>query len=81
MEKAFDSVWIHRLIYTLKEKGVVGELFAMLNLFSIAYEKQIAFILIDEHNNFDFKSEIGLRQISVLSPVLFIIYIDDFLKN
>ena len=77
MEKAFDSVWINGMMHKLKEKGVVGKLLAILH----AFLKNIAYIQIDKDDTSEFKIETGLPQGSVLSPVLFVLYIDDFLKD
>ena len=78
MEKVFDTVWINGMIYKLKENGVVKKLFAIMHTF---LKNKIAYIQIDKQDSFEFKIERGLPHGSVLSPVLFILYIDDFLKD
>ena len=78
MEKALYSVLINGEIYKLKDKGVVGKLLAILHTF---LKNRNAYIQIDKYDTSEIKVETGLPQRSVLSPVLFVLYIDDFLTD
>lgn len=79
-QKAFYSVWIPGLISKLYNYGVTGKFLSLINSFLC-----IRFVCIKINGTVgDFKKIcflIGLPQGSVLSPLLFIIYIAEMLQN
>ena len=81
-EKAFNSVWIGGLI-KIEREGSGWKTTCHLAHF---YKKQncaltYCYILIDTHDTSEFKIETELPPGSLLSPVLFILFIDDFFKD
>ena len=76
-EKAFDSVWIPGLIVKLNRHGIKGKL---LRIISTYLSGRIMSLRINSYFGRDRHClEYGLPQGSVLSPLLFIIYIADLL--
>ena len=79
-QKAFDSVWIPGLITKLYNYGVTGQFLSLINNFLCNRS-----VRLKVNGNFgDFRkifSLIGLPQRSVLSPLLFILYITELLGN
>ena len=78
IEKAFDSVWLDGLIYKLKNLKINGKMLKMIDVFLRSRKGKIH---LDPYTSPLFGIFIGLPQGSVLSPVLFIIFISDFLSN
>ena len=66
------------IIYKWKKKGVAGNPLPILQTFP---RNRIAYIRIDKHDTSEFKIKTELPQKCVLSPVLFILPIDEFLKD
>ena len=79
-QKAFDSVWIPGLITKLYNYGVTGQFLSLINSFLCNRHVRIKI-----NGNFgEFQricALIGLPQGSVLSPLLFILYIAEMLQN
>ena len=76
LEKAFDSVWIDGLLFKLQNSGITGYLLSIIQAF-LSYK--LSFIKIGNYRSNDFPIHIGLPQGSVLSPTLFILFINDFI--
>ena len=79
LEKPFDSVWLDNLIYKLKNLGINGEIFfKKVDAFLRSRKGQINQ---DPYTSRLFSNHFELPQGSVVSPVLFNIFISDFLTN
>ena len=78
LEKAFDSVWNHGLMVKLHEAGISGKLYKIIVTFLRCRQ---SFIKIGNYNSNLFSIETGLPQGSVLSPTLFILFINDFIGS
>ena len=78
IEKAFDSVWLDGLIYKLKNLKINGKKIKMIDVFLRFRKGQIH---LDPYTSPLCGIHIGLPQGSVLSLVLFIIFISNFLSN
>ena len=78
-EKAFDSVWKKGLLTKLNKLGINGNIFHLINsfLFGRTVQLDINGTMGSERQC----SEYGLPQGSVLSPVLFKIFLQDFLTE
>ena len=79
-QKAFDSVWLPGLITKLYHYGIRGKILALVNDFLI--NRKLKLMVNKLTGNIRNPcSLIGLPQGSVLSPLLFIIFIADMLNN
>ena len=78
IENAFDSVWLDGLIYKLKNLKINMKMIKMIDVFLRSRNGQIH---PDPYTSPLFGIHIGLPQRRVFSPVLFIIFISDFLSN
>ena len=76
LEKAFDSVWVDGLLLKLNQVGITGRMFNIIKSFLLSRE---SFIKVGNFNSPPFRIESGLPQGSVLSPTLFILFINDFI--
>ena len=71
--KAYDTVWREKLLMTMLQKGVPVEIVRWLRRF---LENRQAKVELHGHRSRCMKLEQGLPQGSVLSPLLFLFYID-----
>ena len=78
IEKAYDSVWRDGLLFKLKEMGIRGRVWAWIRNF-LTDRKAVINIAGERTQEFD--SNIGLPQGSVISPLLFILFIADCYKE
>ena len=78
-EKAFDSVWKKGLIYKMHQIGIKGNILKLINHF--LFSRKVSININGEVGNERQSADYGLPQGSCLSPVLFKIYVTDFLKE
>ena len=78
-EKAFDSVWKKGLIVKLKNLGIKGNVLKLIDNF--LFSRKVALKINGKLGDLQQCSEYGLPQGSVLSPVLFKLYLSDFLAE
>jgi hypothetical protein len=78
LEKAFDSVWIPGLIVKLRRIGVNGPLLHVID--SFLCNRKVALTVNNQSGSHRACGLFGLPQGSVLSPLLFIIFISDMLS-
>ncbi|CAF3471748.1 unnamed protein product [Rotaria socialis] len=73
IEKAYDSVWQHGLLIKLRELGLRGHLPKFIQNFITNRNIKVK---VDSTYSESYHLETGLQQGSVLSPILFLIYIN-----
>ena len=78
-EKAFDSVWKQGLIVKLHQLGIRGNILKLINNF--LFSRKVKLNINGKKGNDRQGSDHGLPQGSVLSPVLFKIFLMDFLSE
>lgn len=78
-EKAFDSVWKRGLISKLHNIGIKGNLLKLINNFLMS--RKVTLNINGVLGNIRECSEYGLPQGSVISPLLFRIFVRDFLTE
>ncbi|XP_076224455.1 uncharacterized protein LOC143174605 [Nomia melanderi] len=78
LEKAFDTVWLHGLIYKLKKKGFSLMLIKIIK--NMISDRSFQTSLGKEISQINFQINNGLQQGTINSPILFNIYTSDILK-
>ena len=78
-EKAFDSVWKQGMIVKLYKLGIKGKILHLINDFLT--NRKVVINVNSFKGNLRNSSDVGLPQGSVLSPILFRIYLMDFLND
>ena len=76
--KAFDTVWRRGLLFKLHRMGVQGK---MLRMIAALYQDTRATVRVDGQYTETFPIEMGVRQGGVLSPLLFLVFINDLLDR
>ena len=76
--KAFDKCRFDKLFYKLLNKGLPH---IVIRVLIFIYEEQTGWVKLAEMRSQSFKISNGTRQGSVLSPVLFSVYLDDLLRK
>ena len=74
LSKAFDKVWIAGLLYKLRRIGINGRCYRWIRAFLI--DRRIRIVIRSQQSDW-FYITAGVPQGAVLSPLLFLIYIDD----
>ena len=78
IEKAYDSIWRDGLMVKLKEMGITGRIWQWIKDF---LTDRSARINMSGVKGVDFSTAIGIPQGSVISPLLFSLFIADWYKN
>lgn len=74
---AYDSVWIEGLLFKLSNLGIGGKIFRIIK--SLLSNRKF-FLNWRNHSSKSHKLTVGLPQGSVLSPILFMFYLNDIYK-
>lgn len=76
--KAFDTVWRNALLYKLSNLGVRGK---MLRVIKALYARTSAAVRVNGTFTDEFGVDLGVRQGGVLSPTLFLAFINDLIRD
>ena len=74
ISKAFDRVWHAGLLHKLKSYGISGQTFGLIS--SFLSNRQLRVVL-DGNSSQEYPVNVGVLQGSILSPTLFLLYIND----
>ena len=74
ISKAFDRVWHAGLLHKLKSYGVSGQIFGLISSF---LSKRRLPVVLDGKPSQEYPVNAGVPQGSILSPTLFLLYIND----
>ena len=74
LSKAFDRVWKEGLLLKVRQSGIVGKMFTWIKSF---LHKRSARVALDNLLSVSIKMREGVPQGGVISPLLFLIYIND----
>ena len=74
ISKAFDRVWHAGLLHKLKSYGISGQIFGLIS--SFLSNRQLRVVL-DGKSSQEYPVNAGVSQGSILSPTLFLLYIND----
>jgi hypothetical protein len=77
-EKAYDSVWREGLLVKLFKSGIQGKMWKWIQNF---LDERLAKCLVNNTEGEWFKTNIGLPQGTVISPILFNIYVKDWFEK
>ena len=75
ISKAFDRVWHAGLLHKLKSYGISGRIFGLISSF---LSKRRLRVVLDGKSSQEYPVNAGVRQGSILGPILFQLYINDF---
>ena len=78
ISKAFDKVWHEGIIHKLKRNGISGNLLSLLTDF-LRNRKQR--VILNGQSSSWANINAGVLQVSILGPLLFLIYINDLSDN
>ena len=73
--KAFDRVWDTVLLHKPKFYGISGQIFGLISSFPINRRLRV---VLDGKSSQEYPVNAGVRQGSILGPILFQLYINDF---
>ena len=74
ISKAFDRVWHAGLLHKLKSYGISGQVFGLISSF---LSKRWLWVVLDGKSSQEYQVNDGVLQGSILSPRLFLLYIND----
>lgn len=78
ISKAFDTVWRHGLLIKLREMGISGKLWSIIN---DCHTNTTSAIVVNQTQSDWFPVSQGVRQGGVLSTYLFLVYINELVVN
>ena len=78
IQKAYDSVWHNGLWYKLWDMGVKGRMWRVIKKMS---ESSKSVVLLEGGKSDTFTIEQGMAQGCSLSPILFLVFVNDLLKE
>ena len=78
LEKAFDSVWVDGLLWKLYSLGITGKIGCLIKDF--LYRRKFK-MKVNNYCSNEYQSSVGVPRGSVISPILFTIFVMDLCKD
>ena len=79
ISKAFDTMWINGMLYKIYQNmGITGKMWRLIRNW---YTNMKEFVVVDGQSSRVYEVAQGTKQGGILSPYLFLVFINDLMKE